>query len=79
MGLDAKWKAESDARALAEAEVIRADQPRLQKARTAAARLQETEKAEAAAMGRVAQGSRTKPKHALPAGDSLVVKLGESY
>lgn len=81
MGMpDSRWKAEMDARTLAEAEVIRSEPSRLLKAQSAAARLQEDEKKEAAAMGKVARGSRAKPKKEPPeSSSSMDIKLGELY
>jgi len=51
---EAEWQAEYDARSLAEAEKIKNDPRRLQRAQTAAGRLAEKEKEEAKAMSKVA-------------------------
>ena len=52
---DKRWQAESDARTLAEADVIKQDKPRLDAAATAAQRMAEKQREEAAAMSRVAK------------------------
>lgn len=49
-----KWQAESDARTLAEAEVIRKDGPRLKKAQKAAKQMEKERKDEAEAMAKIA-------------------------
>jgi len=53
---EAQWQAEYDARSLAEAEKIKNDPRRLERAQTAAGRLAEKEKEEAKAMSKVAGG-----------------------
>ncbi len=55
-----RWRAEEDARVLAEAEKIKTDQPRLDAAQTAAKRMAEEEAERAKAMRKVA-GSKKKP------------------
>lgn len=57
-----RWRAESDARTLVEAEVIKQDASRKKAASEAAKRLAEKEKAEARAMSRVARMSPTKKR-----------------
>ncbi len=53
---DEDWQARSDARMLAEAESIKSDGIRLSKAQGAAAKMLEEEKAEKAALAKVAGG-----------------------
>ncbi len=55
-----RWRAESDARTLAEAERIKNDRPRLDSAQAAAKRMAEEEAEAAKAMRKVA-GSKLKP------------------
>lgn len=50
-----RWRAESDARTLAEANVIKTDKSRLEAATTAAQRMAEQTREEAAAMSKVAR------------------------
>ena len=53
---EAKWRAESDARALAEAEAIKADKERMKKAQRAAQTMAKDKRAEATAMTKIAGG-----------------------
>lgn len=55
-----EWRAQDDARILADSEVIKADAPRLKDAKSAAARLAEEERDKASAMGRIARMRKTK-------------------
>lgn len=50
-----EWRAQDDARALAESEVIKADAIRLKEAKVAAARMAEEERDKASAMVRIAR------------------------
>lgn len=52
---DKKWRAESDARTLAEAETITKDEARLKEAQSAAKRLAEESETEAESMATVAE------------------------
>jgi hypothetical protein len=55
---EAEWQAEDDARALAQAEEIKSDKPRMDKARDAAKKMADEEAERARAMRKVA-GQRT--------------------
>ena len=57
-----RWRAESDARTLAESEVIKNDPPRLEEAKTAAGTMAEKEAEEARAMRKVANTKERKPQ-----------------
>ena len=54
-----RWQAENDARTLAEANVIQSDPERLDKAKQAAAKMAEEERARANAMSKVARSKKT--------------------
>ena len=60
---DQKWQAECDARTLADADEIKKDTPRLDKAKTAAQKLAEKKQVELASMKKVASigGSQKAP------------------
>lgn len=55
-----EWRAQDDARILADSEVIKADAARLKDAKTAAARLAAEDREKASAMGRIARMRKTK-------------------
>jgi hypothetical protein len=57
---DAEWQAKDDARTLAEAEEIKMDKERLERAKVAANKILEEKKEEAKAMAKVARKSSTK-------------------
>ncbi len=54
---DKKWRAESDARTLADAEAIKADKARFSAAQAAAKRMLEEQETKAMAMHKVAHGA----------------------
>ena len=63
---ESEWEAESDARTIAEAEVIRNDSARLIKAQAAAKRLADEARERAEAMERAAKGIGLYPNSPLP-------------
>lgn len=69
-----RWQAESDARTLAEANVIREDPERMKAAQGAAKKMAEDEREQANAMSKVARGAQARAKR--PAGHpSLAVPV----
>jgi len=60
MNEEAMWQAENDARTLANAEAIKADKGRLERARAAAKRMAQQEREQANAMNKVAGGKALK-------------------
>lgn len=55
-----EWRAQDDARILADSEVIKADATRLKDAKSAAAKLADEERDKASAMGRIARMRKTR-------------------
>ncbi|KKN77583.1 hypothetical protein LCGC14_0358580 [marine sediment metagenome] len=60
-GLDSNWEAESDARSLAEADVIRGDSNRLTAAKKAAVEMARRQKEQADSIAKVAKGELSYP------------------
>jgi len=60
---DKKWRAESDARTLADAEAVKDDKERLEAAQEAAKAMVDEKNAEAAGMAKVASGVFSYPSH----------------
>lgn len=62
---EAEWQAEDDARTLAQAEVIKQDKARLEKAQSAAEKIAAEERERAKAMAKVAGKKSSKPSEGI--------------